>query len=157
AGINDQEVWLGPDQAAYLNGQGLVTALNFVGGWKLWGNRTGAYPANTDPKDAFISNRRMFNWIANTIILTAWQRVDYPINRRLVQTIVESLNDWLNGLASRGAILGGRVEFLEEENPSTDLADGVIRFHVYVTPPSPAREINFTVEYDPSYLQTLFA
>ena len=34
--------------------------------------------------------------------------------------------------------------------------DGIITFHVYVTPPSPAREIEFVLEYDPDYLATLF-
>lgn len=151
------EVWLGPDAAAYLNGEGIVTALNFVGGWKAWGNRTGAYPGITDVKDAFYPIRRMFNWIGNTLVTTFWQKVDFPITKRLVETIVDSANLWLNGLAAREFILGGRVEFLEEENVTTDLMDGIIRFHVYVTPPSPAREIDFVLEYDPSYLETLFA
>ncbi len=75
--VNDdgKEVALGPDQAAYLNGEGIVTALNFIGGWKLWGNRTAAYPGVTDVKDTFIPIRRMFNWIGNTIILTFWQKL----------------------------------------------------------------------------------
>lgn len=151
------EVLLGPDQAAYLNGQGIITALNFIGGWKAWGNRTGCYPGVTDVKDAFIPIRRMFNWIGNTMILTFWQKVDYPLNKRLLDTIVDSANIWLNGLTARGFILGGRVELLKEENPTTDLMDGIVRFHVYVTPPSPAREIDFILEYDPQYLATLFA
>lgn len=150
------EIWLGTDSAAYLNGQGIVTALNFIGGWKSWGNRTGCYPGITDPKDAFIPIRRMFNWIGNTLVQTFWQKVDYPINRRLIETVVDSANIWLNGLAARQFILGGRVEFLPEENPSTDLMDGIVKFHVYVTPPSPAREIDFILEYDPQYLETLF-
>lgn len=149
-------VELGPDQAAYLNSQGIVTALNFVGGWKCWGNRTGCYPGITDVKDAFIPIRRMFNWIANSIILTYWQKVDYPVNRRLIETIMDSVNIWLNGLAARQFILGGRIEFQTDENPTTDLMDGIITFHVYVTPPSPAREIKFILEYDPAYIQTLF-
>ena len=151
------EVMLGPEQGAYLNGQGVVTALNFVGGWKAWGNRTGAYPSITDVKDTFIPIRRMFDWIGNTLVLTFWQKVDYPITKRLVDTIIDSANIWLNGLAAREFILGGRVEFLRDENPTTDLIDGIIRFHVYVTPPAPAREIDFIVEYDPQYLETLFA
>ncbi|MDR7865162.1 MAG: phage tail sheath family protein [Sporomusaceae bacterium] len=150
------EVSLGPEQAAYLNGEGIVTALNFIGGWKAWGNRTGCYPGVTDPKDAFIPIKRMFNWIANTLILTYWQKVDNPMNRRLVETVTDSNNIWLNGLAARGIILGGRVAVLAEENPTTDLMDGIIRFHVYVTPPGPAREIDFILEYDPAYLATLF-
>lgn len=151
------EVILGPEEAAYLNGQGIVTALNFIGGWKAWGNRTGCYPAVTDPKDAFIPIRRMFNWIGNTLTLTFWSKIDNPANRRLIDTVVDSANIWLNGLAARGFILGGRVEFLQDENPITDLMDGILRFHVYATPPSPAREIDFIIEYDPQYLAGLFA
>ena len=75
------EVVLGPDEAGYLNGQGVVTALNFIGGWKCWGNRTACYPSNTDPKDAFICIRRMFNWHAQTFIQTYWAKVDKPINK----------------------------------------------------------------------------
>jgi hypothetical protein len=154
---DDAAVILGPEQANYLNGNGIVTALNFIGGWRVWGNRTGCYPGNTDPKDAFIPIRRMFDWINNTLVTTFWQKVDAPLNRRLVQTIVDSANIWLNGLAARQMILGGRVEVLPEENPTTDLMDGIIRFHVFVTPPGPARELDFIIEYDPAYLETLFA
>lgn len=150
-------MFLDPAQAAYLNGEGIVTALNFVGGWKAWGNRTAAYPGTTDPKDAFIPVRRMMDWIRNTIILTYWQRLDAPITPRLIEAITDSVNLWLNGLAAQGAILGGRVEFNLSENPQTDLMDGIVRLHVYVTPPSPARSIEFIVEYDPAYLSSLFA
>jgi len=154
--VGANEVWLGPEEAGYLNGNGIVTALNFVGGWRCWGNRTAAYPANTDVKDTFIPIRRMFNYIGNTLVLTAWQKLDYPITKRLIETVVDSFNIWLNGLAAREFILGGRVAFLKEENPTTDIMDGVIKFHVYITPPSPAREIDFIVEYDPAYIKTLF-
>ena len=153
---NGKEVWLGPENGAYLNGQGVVTALNFIGGWVCWGNRMACYPGNTDVKDSFIPVRRMFNWVGNTLVQTFWQRVDAPLNRRQVDTIVDSANIWLNGLAARQYILGGRVEFLESENSTTDLMDGIARFHVYVTPPSPNREIDFILEYDASYLSTLF-
>ena len=151
------EVWLTPENASYLNGEGVVTALNFIGGWKCWGNRTACYPAVTDPKDAFIPLRRMFSWIGNTLVQTYWQRVDFPLNRRQVDTIVDSVNIWLNGLAARQYILGGRIEFNSDENSTTDLMDGIARFHVYVTPPSPNREIDFVLEYDADYLSALFA
>lgn len=151
-----EEVALGPDQASYLNGEGIVTALNFTGGWKLWGNRTAAYPSNTDVKDSFIPVRRMFNWIANTIILTFWAKVDDPANKRLIDTVVDSINIWLNGLTAKGALLGGRVEFLSEENPTTDLLSGIVRFHIYLSPQIPGLNLEFVQEYDVSYLDTLF-
>lgn len=151
------EIYLGQENAAYLNSQGVVTALNFIGGWKCWGNRTACYPGNTDVKDSFIAVSRMFSWIGNTLVQTFWSKVDAPLNRRQIDTIVDSANVWLNGLAARQYILGGRVEFLDTENPTTDLMDGIARFHVYVTPPSPNREIDFILEYDPDYIETLFA
>lgn len=150
------EVSFGMEEANYLNGQGITTALNWIGGWRLWGNRTAAYPANTDPKDSFLAIRRMFDWHGNTFLLTYWQKVDKPVNRVLIETLIDSENIRLNGLTSRGFLLGGRMEFRAAENPTTDLMNGVIRFHTYLTPPTPAEEIEDVLEYDPNYLQTLF-
>lgn len=152
-----KELSLSPSEAAYLNGQGIATALNFIGGMVAWGNRTAAYPGITDVKDSFIPVRRMFNFCANTLVTTAWQFLDAPLmRRRLVETVCDTFNVWLNGLAAREFILGGRVEFQHTENPSTDLMDGIARFHTFFTPPSPAREIDFILEYDPGYLSNLF-
>lgn len=150
------DVYLNVGSAGYLNGQGVITALNFIGGWKLWGNRTAAYPSNTDPKDAMLTNRRMFNWVGNTLVTSFWSKIDNPANKRLIATVVDSANIWLNGLTASECLLGGRVEFRSDENTTTDLEDGKLHFHVYITPPSPAREIDFIQEYDPSYMETLF-
>lgn len=150
------EVELGLEQANYLNGQGVVTGLNFYGGWKLWGNRTACYPGNTDPKDAFIYARRMFNWHAQTFILTYWQQVDSPVNRRFIERILDSENIRLNGLVAIGALLGGRIEFVEDDNPATSLIDGIITFHTYITPPVPARDMENNIEFDVDYLSALF-
>lgn len=151
------EILLGLEQANYLNGQGVVTALNFIGGWKLWGHRTSCYPGNTDAKDAFISVRRVFIFEQNQFILTYWQKVDKPGNRKLIDNIVDSKNIDLNGKAARQFILGGRVEFLAEENPLTDLIDGIYKFHIYLTPATPGRELRGLFELDPAYFNTLFA
>ncbi|WP_196601747.1 phage tail sheath family protein [Pectinatus frisingensis] len=150
------EIYLDNSQAAYLNSQGIVTALNFIGGWRAWGNRTTAYPSDTDVKDSFIPIRRMFNWVNNELITSFWSKIDNAINKRLINTIVDSANIWLNGLTAKGYILGGKVEFRSDENTTTNLMDGVIYFHVYITPPSPARDIEFVQEYDTDYLANLF-
>lgn len=144
--IKGQEAYLTLDEANYLNSQGVVTALNFNNGWKAWGNRTATYPGVTDIKDSFIPIRRMFDWVGNTLILSHWQKIDDAMNRRLVETVLDSANLWLNGLSAQGVLLGARVEVLKDENPITDLMDGTIRFHVYQTPPPPAREIDYIQE-----------
>ena len=140
-------------QADILNNAGVMTGLNFMGGWVAWGNYTACYPGNTDVKDYFIPISRMFDWVANTLIQTFWGKLDMPMTRRLIDNILDSANIWLNGLTGSGYILGGRVEMLESENPLTDLMQGIINLHVYLTPPSPAQEIDFTLEYDASYVQ----
>ncbi|UQZ90695.1 phage tail sheath protein [Deltaproteobacteria bacterium Smac51] len=150
------ELHLTPVEAAYLNGQGIMVGLSWVGGLVAWGNRTGAYPGATDVKDTFIPLRRMFHFISNTLVLTAWQFLDGPLRRRHITTICDSFNIWLNGLSAREFILGGRVEFLNADNAATDLMDGISRFRVYIAPPSPNREMIFDLEYDPAYLSRLF-
>ena len=150
------EINLGMLQANYLNGQGIMTALNWIGGWRSWGNRTAAFPSTTDPKDCFIPVRRMFDYIGNEFVLTFWQNVDQPLTVRLVREIVSTYNIRLNGLQAREMILGGRIEFKSNENALTDLMNGVLRFHVYMTPPVPAETIEAILEYDPEYLNALF-
>lgn len=143
--------------ANMLNGQGVVTALNFVGGWRSWGNRTAAYPANTDVKDMFIPVRRMFDYIGNSIILTIWQKVDEPGNRRLIDSVVNSLQLWLDGLTNQGGLIGARIEFRQDENPTTELLSGHYVFHVYLAPPTPAEWLDFRLEYSVPFVDNLFA
>lgn len=149
------EVILGRDTANYLNGIGVVTAIN-QNGWKLWGNNTAAYPGTTDPKDRWICCRRMMNWVGNTLQTTFFSKVDNPIRPRFIETVVNSCNDWLNGLTAQQVILGGRVEFLQDENPTTDLINGEITYHVYLGLCAPAENITFMLEFDVSYYNTLF-
>ena len=143
-------------QANYLNSVGIMTALNWTQGWVAWGNYTTAYPSTTDPKDMWIPVRRMFNWVANFIILTYWSRISLPIRRVLIDDIVDSMNDKFHGLESMGALLGGRIEFPPELNTDTSIMSGKITFRVFICPPTPAQEISFIMEYDPEYLSTLF-
>ena len=154
---DDAEVFLGKSQANYLNGIGIVTALNFIGGHRLWGNRTSAYPSTSDVKDCFISVRRMFNYIANTLVLSYWSRIDAPINRTFVESLVDEANLWLNALTKVGSLLGGRVEFLQDDNPEINLLDGQVVFRVYIAPPIPAETITFTLSYDVDALSSLFS
>ncbi|MBB3132121.1 hypothetical protein FHS19_006848 [Paenibacillus rhizosphaerae] len=145
------------DQANILNANGIVTAIRWPDGFKAWGNRTGGYPEFTDAQRAFIPVRRMFGYIKNNLILRFWQKVDDPLNRQLIESVVDDANVWLNGLVGAGYLLGGRVEFLASDNPSDQLGNGKMVYRVYVTPPSMAQEIEFIVAYDASYLASLTA
>lgn len=100
---------------------------------------------------------RMFKWVAKTLILTYWNYIDRGTKRRLIDAVVQSINDWLASLATDEKIIGGRVEFNESENSTSQLAAGIVRFHIYITPPSPMQKMDFVLEYDVSYLEALVA
>lgn len=149
------EVYLGRDLANYVNSQGVFTALNF-GGYRSWGTHVSIYPNDTDPIN-FVAVRRMLNFLANNLILNFFSRIDNPMNRVLVDTVLDSAGTWLNGLTSRGALLGGQIACLEEDNPATSLTKGEIVFRLNVGFAIPAVNITFNVQYDSSYTSTLFA
>jgi phage tail sheath protein FI len=145
--------------ADMLNSQGIVTGLNWaIYGMRGWGNRTAAGGGiSSDVKDVFIPNARMADWLGNTTVLTLHQYVDEPGNRRLIDVIVNSINRWLNGLQAEGAILGGRIEFRHDENPTDQLLDGHYVFHLWYLSPTPAEWIETILEVDVTYFNTLFA
>lgn len=151
---NGKEVIMTLAEANTLNAAGILTALNFLGEWTAWGNYTACYPANTDVKDYFVPVSRMFDWIGNTLIRTFWSKLDRPMNRRLIDSIMDAANIWLNGLVGSGYLLGGRAEFVDAENPIENLMAGIVKIHIFMTPPSPAQEIDFVLEYDAEYVGT---
>lgn len=145
------EVILDQDQAGAVNSFGVVTMLN-MNGMKAWGNNTCAYPGNTDPKDRFIGCRRFFTWAGNSFIMSYFQKVDDPMNKRLIENIVDSANIAGNGYVARGCCAAYRVEYLEDENPTTDILDGKMTFHLYIAPYTPAEDIEAVLEFDTAAL-----
>ena len=145
------EVLLDQEQANVVNSFGVATWLN-MNGFRLWGNRTCAYPGNTDPKDSFFSCRRYMSWRANSFILTYFQKVDSPLNKRLIEAIVDSENVRGNGYVAMGVAARDEIVYNEDENPVTDLMNGKITFHQYMTPYTPAEDIEDIIEFDPDAL-----
>lgn len=89
-----------------------------MNGFRLWGNRTCAYPGNTDPKDSFFSCRRYMSWRANSFILTYFQKVDSPLNKRLIEAIVDSENVRGNGYVAMASPQGTKSCTTRTRTPS---------------------------------------
>lgn len=141
------EVLLDQEQANTVNSFGVVTFLN-LNGWRLWGNNNTACLSTTDPKDRWISIRRFMNWAANTFILIYFQKVGRPISNKLIQTIVQSENIRGNSFVARGICARYEIAYLADENSATDLVNGKITFHQYISPFPPAEDIEDIIEYD---------
>lgn len=152
-GTWDKEVLLDQLQGNVVNSFGVTTAIN-KNGWHTWGNRTAAYPANTDPKDMWFCCRRFFSWWGNSFILTYHQKVDDPANRRLIESIVDAENIRGNAYVAQDKCAGARIEFIAEENAVTDLINGKLTFHQHLAPYVPAEDILNTLEFDPDALQS---
>lgn len=151
------EILLSLDQANYLREAGIVTALNFVEGFKAWGAYTACWPENTEPQDNMINMSRMFGFVANTAILTYWSRVDNTLTPRYAESIADDINIWLNSLTATGDLYGARVALLSGENPLSDLSAGIVRLHIYMAPPFLTQEIDFLLEFDVTYASEALA
>ena len=147
------EVLLDQDQANTINSYGVATFLN-INGYRLWGNNTACYPGVTDPKDRWFAVRRFMSWAANTFILTYFQKVDNPMNPRLIEAIMDSENIRGNSFVARGICARYEITYNEAENPVTDLINGKITFHQYITPFVPAEHIENIIEFDPYALES---
>jgi len=148
---NGDEIYLEPGQANVLNAAGIVTAVN-MSGWRVWGNETCAYPGTTDPKDRFIMTRRIFDFIGNQFVLQFINEVDDPTNKRLIESIVDEFNMYLNNLQSNGMIMGGKISFDYTTATAENLAEGKLRFKTLLGGYTPAKAIEHVREFDPSGL-----
>lgn len=140
-------------QGNAVNSYGVTTAIN-MNGWRTWGNDSACYPACTDPKDRWFCCRRFFSWWSNSFILTYSQKVDNPANRVLIESIVDSENIRGASYVSQGKCARAEITFQESENPTTDLINGKITFHQYLSPYTPAEDILNILEFDPDALKT---
>lgn len=133
-------------QADAIENWGVMTAVN-QNGWRLIGDYTCAYPADTDVHDFWINERRMFNWLGNTLGLTLAQEIDKPGNGRTLASIAETIAQFGNSLVSVGAANTFRVRFLPEENLAEQIMAGIYTYHILWTPPTPVRTLDLLLEY----------
>lgn len=145
------EVFMDREQANTLNGAGVFTLVS-EGKWRSWGNNTSVYPGSEDTKDRWIACRRMFTWMANSLITIYHDRVDSPANHRLIESIVDSENIRLNSYVADGKLAGGRIEYNEEENSVENILTGQVIFHIYMAAFTPAEDVVFVLKFDPSLL-----
>lgn len=144
------EIILDQDQGSTLNTYGVTTAFN-SNGWRLWGNYTGAFPASGDAKDIWFPVRRMFNWQGNTFIQTYFSKVDNPMNPVLVENVVDSENIRCAAYAP-DKWAGASIEYLADDNPTTDILAGKMTFRQHIAPYTPAQEITNILNYDTAML-----
>jgi hypothetical protein len=137
ASVNDPNT-----EANILNENGILTVFNSFGtGYRIWGNRSAAWPAYTDPKN-FISVRRTADIIAESIEYATLQFLDKPITVA-IDGVLSMVNAFIRTMIGRGALVDGKCYFMKDKNPPDQLALGHLTFTYEIMPPTPAERITF--------------
>ena len=68
-------------------------------------------------KDYFIPVSRMFGWVSNSIVLSYWSKLDKKMTRRLIDSIVDSVNIWLNGLTAEEKLASASTSAFPSKTP----------------------------------------
>lgn len=143
------ELFYDQQQANELNTKGIRTATYWGGKWVLWGPHTGAYEygADIDPKDKFDCNVRMMYFILNEFQTRYGIEVDKPMSRSRKDTILNDYQERIDGLVTRGALLYGKIEFLQTNNPTSDIVEGDFTFNISTTTTPPGKSLTAKLQY----------
>ena len=149
----------------YVNSMGVISVLNFLGsGYRSFGNRTCAFPFQSDPLNTFECWRRVGDIIEESITYFTLQFLDKPMFSRpekakseLILRVEESVNDFMRELKGRGALVEGFCVIKADENPVSNLANGQLAYHYEFTPAVPAERITYNAVANITALETVFA
>ncbi len=144
-------------QANELNSKGIRTATYWGGQWVLWGPHTGAYAygKDMDARDKFDSSVRMIYHIMNDFQKRYGVKVDKPMSRSMVDTILNDYQVFLDSLISDGALLYATIEFNETSNPVSDIVEGDFDFDISTTTTPPGKSLTAKVQYTSAGINTL--
>lgn len=149
-GINDAS-----SDANLLNAAGIVTSLKVRGSRRTWGNRSAAYPSETDVR-VFIPVQRVQDIIHESLELAKLPFMDEPLTQATIDAIRATGNAYLATLIQRGALLeGSEIIYDPADNPSADLAQGKVKFRLIFMSPTPAERITYLSYIDISLLSQL--
>lgn len=138
-----QPIRFDQQEANRLNEAGIRTAVFWGGRYRLWGGHTGAYDgsAGNAPDEIFDSSVRMAQYLGNSFQLAYGDEVDKPMHRARIDTILNAVQEGLDRLVNRGALLYGKISFAPDSNPDSDIMGGQFVFDTGYTSAPQARAI----------------
>lgn len=138
SGIADQT-----SDANVLNAAGIVTVFKVGGSRRLWGNRSAAWPTDTDVR-SFIPLQRVEDIVDESIENGMLPFLDKPLVQATIDAIKETANQFISTLIQRGALLvGSEVYYDPADNTAPELALGHVVFRKVFMAGTPAERITF--------------
>jgi len=142
-----------PETEANRLNEGKIATIVRQNGFRLWGNRS----TSADPIWAFLSVRRTADMVYESIEAAHLWAMDRPFSAQLLLDIRDSVQAYLDILATRGAILGGRVWLDPELNTEATLKAGQLYLDFDLEPPAPLERLTFRAHRNGSYYDELVA
>ncbi len=139
-------------EANRLNEKGIATIVQ-ANGFRLWGNRSCA----TDPLWAFLSVRRTADAVYESIEQAMLWAMDRPFSSQLLLDIRDTVQEYLNSLIVRGALIGGKCIIDPELNTATQLQAGKLTVDFDIEPPAPLEKLTFRARRNAGYYTELVA
>lgn len=150
-------IYLSEKEANELNQNGITTAISMKGKIRLWGLHMANYDfeslSSIAPEDRFDVAVRMSVYLKNYLQYNYLDEVDKTIVRKDIDSIINSVQMWLDSLVNAGMLLYATVDL----DGDSDIENGDIAFNIHVTYPFVAKSITFKVIYTNEGLKTLTA
>ena len=153
------QLFINETTANTANANGLTTVNVVRGGLRLWGGCNANYnytnEGNIDPEHLQDASIRMKHYMLNKLQYDYIDNIDNPISRRDIDSIIASVQQWLNSLVNEGKLLYATVEFVEDNNSVKDMVSGDFVFDVSSTNTPNAKSITFRTHYTTEGISTL--
>ncbi len=140
-----------PTSLANILNEGNVTTFIKEGGFRLWGNHTGA----VDPKWTFLCIRRTADMINDSVQREHLWAVDRGITKNYFSDVTEGVNGYLRSLENQEAILGGKCWPDPDLSSTANIPQGKTFFNFDFTGVYPAEHVTFRSMLVNDYIEEL--
>lgn len=136
-----------PDCEANMLNAAQVTTVIHDDGFRFWGLRN----TSRDPLWAQLSVRRTADMVYESLERAHRDRLDKPFSLPLLTNIQRSVNDYLDLLQNRGALIGGTCWIDPKVNTPATFAAGELTTDFDLEPPACLEHLRFRARRNPNY------
>lgn len=126
-----------------------ITTIVHDDGFRFWGLRG----TGSDPLWAQLSVRRTADMVYESLERAHRDRMDKPFSFQLLRGIQKSVNDYLDLLQARGALIGGQCWIDPVVNTPATFASGGLTVDFDLEPPASLEHLQFRARRNPEYYQ----
>lgn len=146
----------GMEGANELNAAGIGTCAQW-GGWRYWGNSTGAYSYDGDytARARFDANMVTQLFLCNDFQVFTRDDIDRPLTMSKIKSIMTKYQTRLDAMGE--SCLYAKIQFVTDDNPTSDLREGNFVFQLQNTPAPPLNSVTVKVAYTDEGFSTLLS